>query len=74
MPLLLRTLRRGPAGEVFRVVCPEPSCGMPLPPEAAEALLPPAQRARYRQLLALSFVAANPSLRWWVGPVAFLLQ
>ena len=50
------------AGEVHRVVCP--GCAIPLPPEAAEGLLQPEQHKRYQQLMAQSYVDANPTLRW----------
>ncbi|GAB4814287.1 hypothetical protein N2152v2_001333 [Parachlorella kessleri] len=55
-------------GEVHRVVCPQPGCGMPLHVEAAEGLLSRQQYRRYQELLTQSYVDTNPSLRWCPRP------
>ena len=49
---------------MHHLACPMPECGKLLPAAVAEQLLDGPQLERFRRMLALNFVDANPRLRW----------
>ena len=55
-------------GQPQRTTCPIPGCGLILPLDKAQALLPPREFAHYRELLAQHYVDAHPHTRWCPRP------
>ncbi len=54
-------------GDVQRIVCPEPGCGVPLPRKAVRRLLDEQGMQRFDQLQLQKYIDVNPLIKWCAG-------
>jgi hypothetical protein len=60
-------------GDVQRIVCPEPGCGVPLPRKAVRRLLDEQGMQRFDQLQLQKYIDVNPLIKWCAGHFALAI-